>query len=67
MSNYESQCRGCDLPREFNRDQGQWWNLSNYHGISGYFCPDCYDKVSHDSYDQPRQPQEHLLMVMRLR
>lgn len=67
MSNYESQCHGCDLPRDaVTWDQGQWWNLSNYHGISGYFCPDCYDKVAHDSYGQPCQPQEHLLMIMRL-
>lgn len=66
MSNRESQCRGCDRPREWNRDQDQWWRLSNYYGITGYFCSACYRKVAHDSYGRPQQPQEHLLMVMRL-
>ena len=67
MSNYESQCHGCDLPRDAReRDQGQWWNLSNYHGITGYFCPACYDKVAHDSYGRPKRPNDHLLMMLRL-
>ena len=35
---------------------GQWWGLQGYYGLSGNFCPKCYDKVSHDSYGKPNNP-----------
>jgi hypothetical protein len=38
--------------------KGQWWGLSGYFGLSGRFCPICYDKVSHDAYGKPNNPVE---------
>jgi hypothetical protein len=58
----QRQCRGCgtlDNP-------GQWWQLSNYYGVTGTFCSDCYDQVSHDSYEQPRRPDDYVLMLLKL-
>ena len=39
--------------------KGQWWSLSKYHGLSGRFCPKCYNKVSHDSYGMPEHPKAY--------
>ena len=25
----------------------QWWNLTDYHGAKGIFCPVCFEKVRH--------------------
>lgn len=38
------------------KKKSQWWFLSNYFGLSGYVCPVCHEKVSHDSYGKPRHP-----------
>jgi hypothetical protein len=57
-------CTGCDTDKETRK--GQWWFLRGYFGITGQFCPDCYDKISHDSYQQPRHPAEYTLMLLKL-
>jgi RNase P subunit RPR2 len=57
-------CPGCGIQDRYS--SRQWWGLNNYHGISGRFCGDCYDKVAHDSRDRPRQPAEYLMMLLRL-
>jgi hypothetical protein len=57
-------CPGCGLRDHYT--SRQWWGLNNYYGISGRFCGDCYDKVSHDSYGQPNQPEEFLMMLLKL-
>ena len=57
-------CRGCNLDAEHRYEH--WWNLREYFGISGQFCSDCYDKISHDSYRQPRHPEEYTLMLLKL-
>lgn len=36
-----------------------WWGLNNYFGISGYFCPECYDKVSHSPIGKPENLVEY--------
>ena len=38
---------------------GQWWHCRNYFGISGTFCPKCYDMISHDSYGKPNRPDAY--------
>lgn len=43
--------------------EGQWWNLNNYFGISGYFCPKCMDKVRHDSYKRPVNPEQYRVVL----
>lgn len=49
--------------------KGQWWCLNNYFGISGYFCPTCYELVSHDAYRNPRHPKDHeaVLVAQQIR
>ena len=52
--------------REDSRNGKWWWNLSNYFGINGFFCSDCYELVSHDSYKQPRNPGAYLMVLLKL-
>jgi hypothetical protein len=49
-------CKACTRAKD--SVSGTWWHLSGYHGFSGLFCPDCFDKVSHDVYGKPNHPQE---------
>ncbi len=48
-------CTNCGA--EGKNKKGQWWTLSNYHGLSGHLCPDCYAGVAHDSTGQPNNPE----------
>ncbi len=57
-------CIGCRTVKE--RNANQWWSLNNYFGLSGQFCPDCYDKVSHNSYQEPNRPKDYMLMLLKL-
>ncbi len=57
-------CTGCGLGDHYT--SRQWWGLNNYHGLSGRFCDDCYDKVAHDSWGRPNQPEEFLIMLLKL-
>ena len=59
-----SNCTSCNTPKEGNKTT--WWSCQNYFNLSGYFCGDCYDKVSHDSYGKPEQPAEYLAMLLKL-
>jgi len=45
---------------------GHWWSLSNYHGLSGRFCPKCYEKVSHDPYGNPKHPEQYTMILLRM-
>lgn len=47
-------------------DRSGWW-LTDYHGISGYYCPDCYNKVAHDSYGNPTNPTEYMFVLLKQR
>lgn len=49
------------------REMGErtWWHLENYYGICGFFCPDCFDKVSHNSYKQPINPGAYCLILLK--
>lgn len=58
MTDTNSQkCTCCSVSHRLR--QGQWWHLSGYHKLWGFFCPDCYEKVSHDAYGNPRHPEEY--------
>jgi len=55
-------CTNCNVEKpkgEARQSDPQWWHLGGYYGISGTFCPDCYELVSHDSYGVPRHPAEY--------
>lgn len=43
----------------------QWWHLSNYFGLSGFFCSKCYDKVSHDPYGNPKRPRDYQAILKK--
>ncbi len=53
-------CTNCGCKRN-----GQGWSLRNYYGISGQFCRDCYDKVSHNSFGKPEQPGEYIAILLK--
>ena len=42
-----------------------WWNLNGYFGLWGFFCPPCYDLVSHDSYRKPNNPREFNTILVK--
>lgn len=56
-------CVACEATKLTS--QGQWWHLKNYFGFTGTFCPDCYDKISHNSYWEPNNPHDYLLMLLK--
>lgn len=45
--------------------EGQGWGLNNYFGISGYFCSDCYEMVSHNSYREPNHPEQYRAIFVK--
>jgi hypothetical protein len=47
--------------------KGQWWYLYNYYKISGYFCPRCYEDVSHDSAGNPNHPIKYKMMLENIK
>ncbi len=53
-------CSGC---KKLFKSQG--WLCNDYYKISGYFCSNCYDKISHDSYGRPERPNDYLLMLIK--
>jgi hypothetical protein len=63
-------CDGCGTvhgkERSWASDTKQWWTLTNYRNISGRFCGECYNKISHDAYGNPNNPEEYLLMLLKL-
>jgi len=57
-------CTGCGKPKIHNQKE-QWWSCNGYFGFSGDFCSSCFDKISHDSYRNPKHPEEYLLMLLK--
>jgi hypothetical protein len=55
-------CKPCGVSD--TKRKGQWWSLNNYYGFSGWFCPDCYDKVSHRN-GEPENPAEYVTMLLK--
>lgn len=59
-------CTNCG--REEKRDQNRaWWYLRGYFDLNGFFCPDCYDLVRHDSYDRPVNPGSYKAILEKLK
>jgi len=59
----DRKCGHCEVNKSDRA--GQWWSCSRYFGISGYFCPSCYEKISHDAHGQPLHPAEYLMFLMQ--
>jgi hypothetical protein len=58
-------CNGCGASGG-QAPIGTWWSLRDYYGITGRFCPACYDKVAHDGFGKPRNSEEYLFMLLRV-
>ena len=58
-----SRCTGCGIMPQPSAEQ--WWHLNDYYGFTGFYCPDCYDKISHDSYGNPQDPEGFTLMLLK--
>ena len=60
-------CTACERPYDGGMKIGKraWWNLNGYNGFSGYFCPQCYDMISHDAYNKPKDPEGYLFMLLK--
>jgi len=56
-------CKVCGM--ENTTKEKQFWNLQNYFGVTGYFCGDCFDLVSHDSYSKPNTPAEYTAYLLK--
>ena len=54
-------CANCGVTER----TGQWWHLSSYFGNRGFFCPECYDKVSHGSYGNPNRPDDYQAVLKK--
>ena len=42
-----------------------WWSLNDYHHISGYFCPTCFDKVVWWN-GEPKNPKAYKVARVQL-
>jgi hypothetical protein len=61
-------CTACDkvYPTELaEQTRREWWNLQNYFGFYGFFCPNCFDAVDHWD-DKPRNPEACIAMRFKL-
>jgi hypothetical protein len=56
-------CVNCGDSRPMG-DSG-FWSLNKYYGLSGMYCRTCYNKVSHDSYGKPENPEEYLMILLK--
>jgi hypothetical protein len=61
-------CTGCKRLFDGGMSAGKrtWWHCNGHHKITGFFCPQCYDMISHDSYGKPEDPEGYMLMLLKL-
>lgn len=57
-------CTNCGEENQKD-DNRTWWHLSRYYKVSGFFCPECYDLVSHDPYGKPRNPGGYITVLIK--
>ena len=65
MGNVSRLCTACSKETQTRTGEFGAWTLNNYYGISGYFCSECYYKVSHDAYGNPNSPGEYVCMLLK--
>ena len=67
-SEYERTCTSCKRTYDGGLSVGKraWWSCRDYYKFSGFFCPQCYDMIGHDSYGKPEDPEGYLLMLLKL-
>ena len=49
-----------------NTSDENGWILVRYsvHEFNGYWCSDCYSKVALDGFDNPKNPEELVLVLL---
>lgn len=52
---YYDNSKHCTLCGVKSEHDLQFWHLTNYYGLSGYFCPTCYMGISHRN-GEPKNP-----------
>lgn len=60
-------CICCGIMGKNEPGKPTWWHLTLYFGLTGIFCPDCYNKVAHDGFGNPKNPEEYLAVILRLK
>jgi hypothetical protein len=55
----------CSFCGEEKKHEEQRWHLSDYFGFNGTACHECYYKIAHDAYGNPRNPEEFVMMVLK--
>ncbi len=65
MFELKQYCKSCGKGKPAGFTE-QWWALNQYYKLNGLFCPDCYEKVSHNSYGEPNHPGDYLMMLLKL-
>lgn len=64
---YKPPVHPCTNCAEINEDCNRaYWSCHNYYGVTGYFCPACYELISHDAYGIPRHLVEQKEIKERL-
>lgn len=62
------ECDACGRPYpEDSRKEYSWWTLQGYspYHITGAFCPDCMDMVSHDYKGNPKNPEKFTYFLLK--
>ena len=52
-----NQPRLCSYCKKENINS-QGWSCSDYYGITGYFCSDCFSMIARDGYGKPTNPEK---------
>ena len=58
-------CDCCGKPPRDKKTPGQFWTLNNYFGISGCYCANCYELISHDAFGRPKHPEEYTMFLLK--
>jgi len=55
----------CECCGKQGAEYKQFWSMYNYHGINGWICVKCYNKVEHDKDGNPKNPTEYLMILLK--
>jgi hypothetical protein len=61
---HESKCQFCNKERAGSKML--CWYLTGYHGLTGFMCGDCFDKVKHDGNGKPIHPVAYRNIMKRI-
>lgn len=62
-TNAEKICVLCNCKPYQHPYTAMGWKLTNYHGLTGHFCSDCYNLVAHDAFGIPLNPEGYAYAI----